>query len=254
MLAEQVIRTTRNRADVRAGKRDWFRFEAKAGDAVDVHIYDEISWFGITAQDFTRELNALPASTKTINLHLNSPGGDVFDGITIYNALKAHPAAVNVSVDGIAASIASVIAMAGNTVTMSNGSMMMIHEPYAMVLGNAVDMRKQADALDLMGNSIASIYQARAGDSLDFWRGQMAAETWYSDKQAVDAGLADGVSSATAADASFDLSIFRNGPTARRDEPVREEETPAAPVADWRIEARRRVAAAQLEVIHGYGH
>lgn len=248
-MFQQILRTSRNEADVRKGRRDWFRFEAKAGaDSVDVYLFDEISWFGISAAQFQRELALVKA--KQINLYVNSPGGDVFDGITIYNSLKSHPADIAVTVQGIAASIASVIAMAGDTVEMAKGSMMMIHEPFALVVGDASDMRKQADALDLMGDSIAGIYAERAGGNSAYWRGLMSAETWFSDEQSVQSGLADGVSGQAAAKNTFDLSIFRNGPKA--------EATTAAPPAektepvrfeDWRTKARLAVAKAQLEAI-----
>jgi ATP-dependent protease ClpP protease subunit len=241
------IRTARNRADVLAGKRDWFRFEAKAGaDETAVYIYDEISFFGISAQEFVGELTGV--SSKVINLHVNSPGGDVFDGIAIYNALRQHSATVNVVVDGIAASIASVIAMAGDSITMSKGAMFMIHEPFALVIGDSADMRKQADALDLMGDQIAAFYAERAGGNAAYWRDLMRAETWYGDQAAVDAGLADTVATLQAAKNIFDLSIFRNGPRAES-APVPPAPTePARPARDWRIDARHKVAAAELEV------
>lgn len=243
-MYQDRIRTTRNSAEVRAGKREWFRFENKAGaDLTSIYIYDEISWFGVTAQDFMRELGSVRSSS--IDLHVSSPGGDVFDGIAIYNALKQHPATVNVTIDSIAASIASVIAMAGDTIAMAQGSMIMIHEPFAMVIGDSRDMRKQADALDLMGNSIAGIYAARAGGSVDSWRAVMADETWYGDADAVASGLADSVTGTAAAKNVFDLSIFRNGPgTQPAAEPERQKA--AAPDTSWRTNARFAIANAEL--------
>lgn len=242
------IRTTRNAGDRRS---DWYRFENKADDETAIYIYDEISWWGISADRFVRDLRAV--TSKKIALHLNSPGGDVFDGIAIYNALKQHTATVNVTVDGIAASIASVIAMAGDSVAVAKAAMFMIHEPFAFVIGDAKDMRKQADALDLMGDSIAGIYAARAGGNVEFWRGKMADETWYGDQAAVDAGLADALVETPAAKNEFDLSIFRN----YRPAPA----SPAAPDAAQTTPSRAndgdssvqraallRVAAAQLEV------
>lgn len=239
------IRTARNRSDVRAGKREWFSFENRGGE-LRVDIFDEIGFFGVTASDFTRELQAVQANS--ISLHLNSPGGDVFDGIAIYNALKAHPASVNITVDGIAASIASVIAMAGDTVTMSKCAMMMIHEPFAFVIGDSRDMRKQADALDLMGDSIAGIYADRAGGKPEEWRAAMAEETWYGDQDAVNAGLADAVGKQVAVKNAFDLSIFRNYHASG-------EVTPEPSLnSDWHINARLAIAAAQLEVSHAHAH
>jgi len=242
-------RSLRFAAADRAQRREWFRFENKGNDTTDVYIYDEIGWFGVLASEFVGELRKVKAST--INLHLNSPGGDVFDGIAIRNALAQHPATVNVVVDGIAASIASVIATAGDTVTMASGSMLMVHDPWAMVVGNASDMRGTADALDKMAESIAGFYAARAGTETD-WRAVMAAETWYTADEAVAAGLADSVASTAAVKNEFDLSIFRNY---RPPEVGTSPEPSPAPVvraaADWRIAARHAVAAAELEVIHG---
>lgn len=250
MFSER-IRTSRNRAEVLNGKRDWFRIEAKSAGETDVSIYDEIGFFGVTASQFTRELALI--STPTINLHLNSPGGDVFDGIAIYNALKAHKATVNVVVDSIAASIASVIAMAGDTVTMSRGSMMMIHEPFALVIGDSREMRKAAESLDLMGDSIAEIYSARAGKTREDWRDAMAEETWYSADDAVKAGLADSVGEQAAAKNTFDLSIFRNGPKPVPSTPEPEKAEDREPI-DIGVVARRRIAAAQLEVVRAHAH
>lgn len=238
------IRTSRAAADVSAGKRAWFRFEAKGLDETEVFIYDEIGFFGITASDFLRELNQV--RTNSIALHLNSVGGDVFDGIAIYNGLKHHRAKVSVTVDGIAASIASVIAMAGDSVTMNQGSMMMIHEPFALVIGDSRDMRKQADALDLMGDNIAGIYASRAGNDAASWRDLMRAETWYGADEAVKAGLATAVSDAPAAKNAFDLSIFRHPPGTKAAAEAPRETTPEPLARDWRYAARFEVATAQL--------
>lgn len=204
-------------------RRDWYRFEAKSdGESADLYIFDEISFWGISAQDFVRDLNAVTA--KTVNLHLNSPGGDVFDGIAIHNALKAHPAAINVTVEGIAASIASVIAMAGDRVEMATYSSLMIHDPWGLAIGNAAELRDLADVLDGLGDTIARVYADRAegralnpDDEADYvlireWRDRMLAETWYTDQGAVHAGLADAVAGQKAAENRFDLSLFANAP------------------------------------------
>lgn len=240
---------------MRRGDRHWFRFDAKAGDAAAVYIYDEISWFGISAQQFIDELRGVTA--KTIDLHINSPGGDVFDGIAIHNALRQHPATVNVSVDGIAASIASVIAMAGERVEMAKGAMFMIHEPFAMTIGDAADHRKNAEALDKMGETIAGIYAGRAGGSADYWRGLMAKETWFTDQESVDAKLADVLAAGPAAKNVFDLSVFRNAPrgevaVARAVDNGRRQgggEQPRDAGEGWKREARLKVVAAAEEML-----
>jgi ATP-dependent Clp endopeptidase proteolytic subunit ClpP len=188
------------------GGHQWYRIEAagKASEA-DVWIYDEVGMWGTTADDFAREVAALDVST--LNLHLNTPGGSVFDGIAIYNTLKSHKASVNVSVDGVAASIGSVIAMAGDTVTMGRGTSMMIHNPSGLVLGQAQDMREMADLLDKLAVDIAGFYSARAGGAVDQWLASMAQETWYGAQEAVDAGLADSVLGADVAPAAQDATV-----------------------------------------------
>jgi ATP-dependent protease ClpP protease subunit len=184
---EQARKLMNARPDAPAD-RQWFKIVAKAADA-EVFIYDEIGYWGTSAAEFAQQLAALDVST--INLRINSPGGEVFDGVAIYNALKTHKATVNVSVDGLAASIASVIAMAGDTITVQRGAQMMIHDASGLAYGNAACMTQMAALLDKLSDTIAGFYAARAGGSLTSWRDVMRAETWYSPEEAVAAGLAD---------------------------------------------------------------
>src|SRR5205823_3640356 len=135
----------------------------------DVFIYDEIGFFGVTANDFVRDLAEV---NGPVNLHLNTPGGDVFDGIAIYTALKAR-GNVTVYVDALAASAGSFIAMAGSKIVMAKHATMMIHDALGMTLGNADDMRKMADRLEATSDEIASIYQERAGGQVRTWRNKM---------------------------------------------------------------------------------
>ena len=114
----------------------WFRMKASANNEADIYIYDEIGYWGVTAKQFVNDLKAL-GDVSHINLHINSPGGDVFDGIAIFNALKHHGAAITVHIDGLAASMASVIAMVGNPVIMPENTMMMIHKPWGFAGGDA---------------------------------------------------------------------------------------------------------------------
>lgn len=159
------------------------------GGSAEIHIYDEIGMWGVDAASFMRELGAL--NVDMIDLRINSPGGDAFDGIAIYNALRRHRAEVTVYVDALAASAASVIAMAGDRVVMQRASRMMIHEAFGAALGDAQDMRTMAETLDGLSNDIASTYAARAGGELAEWRDRMHAETWFSAAEAVAVGLAD---------------------------------------------------------------
>lgn len=155
------------------------------GDIVSEKWFDEET----SATSFRDALKEL-GDVSTINLSINSGGGSVFDGIAIYNMLKSHKATVNVYVEGLAASIASVIAMAGDTITMRSGSMMMVHMPWTLSQGNAEEMRKTADTLEKTGDSIVDIYSERTGISPDDIRNIMNDETWLSAEEAVEQGWA----------------------------------------------------------------
>lgn len=229
------LRTARPRALLRQGRTDWYKITNSSGDGpATVHVYDEIGYWGITASDFVRDLSAVTASE--IELHLNSPGGDVFDGIAISNALRQHRAQVTVYVDALAASIASVIAMGGDRIVMTPGSQMMIHDGLCLCIGNAADMRETADFLDQQSDNIASIYAARAGGTAAEWRARMTAETWYTAEEAVAAGLADEVSSThsiteanSLQDLSWDLSIFNYAGRSEAPNPLTEPPVDAPP-------------------------
>lgn len=171
---------------------DWYRIKDAGADRAEVMLYGPIDdWEGVSASQFVRDLRSVTASS--IDLHINSPGGLVFDAVAIYSALRNHPATVDVTVDGIAASAASFVAMAGDTIAIEKPAKMMIHDAAGLVIGNAADMRDMADLLDELSNTIAGIYADRAGGSVDTWRTAMQAETWYSADAAVKAGLADQV-------------------------------------------------------------
>ncbi|MFW5899545.1 MAG: phage major capsid protein, partial [Jiangellaceae bacterium] len=133
------------------------------------------------------------------DLHVNSPGGLVFDGVAIYSALRNHPATVDVSIDGLAASAASFVAMAGDSIAIEKPAKMMIHDAAGLVIGNAADMLEMATLLDELSDTIADIYAERAGGTAEQWRQRMRDETWFSAQQAVEAGLADQINNDTAA-------------------------------------------------------
>lgn len=172
----------------------------------ELYIYDEISFWGIDAQQALQDINAL-GDVEAIDLHLNSPGGIISDGIAIYNALSRHKATVTTYVDGLAASIASVIAMAGDEILMANGSLMMIHDPWSFAIGNAEEMRKEADILDTHKETILNVYEKnnvktpRAAIAL-----MMAEETWLDEDEAVEKGFASGVEGAVKAAACWNIS------------------------------------------------
>jgi ATP-dependent protease ClpP protease subunit len=200
------------RVPVDKAGQDWCRFvnKSKEEDLTEVYIYDEIGFWGTSASDFVKKLNEI--DTSKILLHLNSPGGEVFDGIAIYNALKEHPASVTVTVDALAASAASFIAQAGDTILMTSAATMMIHDAIAFAYGNAGDMRSTADILDKLSNNVAGIYQANAGGTVPEWRATMQEEAWYNAEEAVAAGLASAVSGTSddKVENKFELLTFFN--------------------------------------------
>lgn len=157
----------------------------------EITIYDLIGWDGVTAAQFIKELNAVRASH--ITLRVSSDGGVVSDGLAIYSALLRHPAKIHAYVDGMAASAASFVVMAGDIVTMSPKSRMMIHDAVMVAGGPADFLRQQANILDKESDNIAAIYADKAGGTVEEWRDRMKAETWFSDREAVEAGLADNI-------------------------------------------------------------
>lgn len=159
------------------------------------------------------EVSTIPGD---IELHLNSPGGDVFDGIAIFNQLKAAQArgTVSIVVDGLAASAASFIMMAASPgqLRMCPNARAMIHDGFGMAIGNAADMREMADLLDDASDNIASMYAARTGKPAAYWRAKMQTETWYSPEQAMAEGLIDGIVGQAATSNAWDLSVYGNAP------------------------------------------
>lgn len=206
-----LTRLSRPKANLVQGRTDWYKITNKANVA-EVMIYDEIGYWGVTASDFAKEIKDL--DVDTIDLRINSPGGEVFDGIAILNSLRNHKATKRVTIDGIAASAASFIAMAGDEIVMNKNSEMMIHDGLALCIGNAADMRETAELLDRVSDNIASIYAeaSRTVKDVDHWRALMRAETWFTADEAVEAGLADRVvgSKSDGPDNSskWDLSVF----------------------------------------------
>ena len=192
----------------------------QAADAVDgvatLRVYDPIdSWggeWGVSAKEFAAALDGLPDGVTEIRLHLNSPGGEVWEAIAIMNMLREHPARVVAVVDGLAASAASFIACSADEVVMGRNSQLMIHDGRGLCMGTAEDMRGLADLLDKISDNIASVYAAKAGSTVRHWRDVMLAETWFDAAEAVTAGLADRVSGElddAPPTAAFDLSGFR---------------------------------------------
>ncbi|MCI7352798.1 MAG: Clp protease ClpP [[Actinobacillus] rossii] len=187
ILAPLAMATTANKTN----NQSWFTIKAAKNDTAEISIYDEIGFWGVTAQQFAKDLKALGNNLKQINLHIHSPGGDVFDGIAIYNLLKNHPANKTVYIDGLAASMASVIAMAGNEIIMPENAMMMIHKPWGIQGGDADDMRKYADLLDKVESTLITAYTAKTGKSETDLAEMLKEETWLTGKECIEQGFAD---------------------------------------------------------------
>ena len=190
----------------------WYAIRAR-GTGAEVAIYDEIGAYGVSAKGFIAELGALPEGVP-VDLRLNSPGGSVFDAVAIYNALKRHEGTVTVWIDGIAASAASYVAMAGDEIVMPENAFMMIHDPSGMVMGTAADMRDMAGTLDKIAASMLRGYASRSGKPEAEIAALLAAETWLSAAEALEAGLATRLAEPVRIAASFDIARFRNAPPA----------------------------------------
>jgi ATP-dependent protease ClpP protease subunit len=224
----------RARARLAPADRPGFAIRALAGgDTTEILLYDEIGLWGIQAGDFVRELQMI--STPNILVRVNSPGGDVFDGLAIFNALRgmaAGGAKIQTHIDGLAASIASVIALAGDTRTAAENSFFMIHNPWSIVIGDAGDMRQMADTLDKVTGQLIALYAKASGGAPEEIAAMLDAETWLTAQEAEATGFigaildeplhgAGGDAGAEAsaevarfdaAVARFNLSIYRNPP------------------------------------------
>ena len=183
--------------------RTWYNFKQTDTDPAVLSIFDDIGAFGVSAKSFLNDLAS--AQGDSVRVEINSPGGDVFAGLAIYNGLRNSGKKVNVRVLGLAASAASLVAMAGDTIEMPENSFMMVHNPWGFAMGGASDMRDTADMLDKLGTSLASTYAKRTGKSAEEITALLDAETWMSAAEAVDAGFATAVISEVPVKAAFDL-------------------------------------------------
>ena len=199
--------------------------KAKATEAT-VYVYDEIGYWGIMPEDFVKELNALTADT--VHIRFNSPGGSVFDGTAMYNVIKQHKSKTIAHIDGLAASIASVIALGADEVRMADNAFLMVHEPWSMVMGNSADMREEADLLDKVGGTILNTYIKKTGMKESEIKELSQAETWMTAEEALKMGFIDAIEDSMddekAKATLFDLKVFANVP----DQLVGERETPTA--------------------------
>ena len=205
-------------------KKSWYRIHAAGlgdgdGGHAEILIYDEIGrdiWGdGIAADELVLELADLDVAT--LDVRINSVGGIVFEGVAIYNALDRHPARVTTHVDGMAASIASIVAMAGDERRIAANAVMMIHNPWGFEIGDAGDLRKMADRLDTIAGTLVDTYVARSGQTANDVRAWMDSETWFNAEESLEAGLVDEIDARMEIAASFDLSRFGKVPDDVRD-------------------------------------
>ena len=192
---------------MRKGK--WYRISAKADEA-EISIFGDIGgWWGETdVASFKTDWDAIK-NKKSITVLVNSPGGDVFDGIAIYNIIASEREKVDVEVIGLAASAASIVALAGATLAMDDGSHFMIHNASGVVWGTGDDMRDMADTLDKISASLIDIYEANSDLSRKEIQAAMDAETWYSADEAVEAGFATATVDNGEIAARFDLARYK---------------------------------------------
>ncbi|QYO52775.1 ClpP-like prohead protease/major capsid protein fusion protein [Citrobacter braakii] len=255
-----------HRPKASAKSNSWFRMQASADNEADIYIYDEIGYWGVTARQFVNDLKALGDITH-INLHINSPGGDVFDGIAIFNALKHHGAAITVHIDGLAASMASVIAMVGNPVIMPENTMMMIHKPWGFAGGDANDMRDYADLLDKVESVLIPAYAEKTGKTTEEIAAMLDDETWMDGKECLEHGFADQVTTSLQAMACIQSkriedfekmpNSIRNMITPPRNTTAREPQQPQPqvttpqPAASDEATIRAQVLAEQKSRVNG---
>ena len=187
----------------------WYNIQGKATDNVaEVYIFDEIGAYGISAQDFITEMKEY--KDTPVNLRINCVGGDVFDGMAMYNIIKKREAKTTAYIEGIAASMGSVIALAADEVVMAENSLFMIHNAWGGAMGGAEDMRKTASVLEKISGEIASIYKRKTRLSLDRINDMMDEETWFNAEEAYELGFVDTISDSIKVAAKYDVSKFKN--------------------------------------------
>lgn len=202
LLAPMAMAVAAALSNETAPEQSWYSIQGKGKGRAEILLYDEIGGWGVSARRFASDLKAL-GNLDQIDLHIHSPGGDVFEGTAIYNLLKNHPAKVVVYIDGLAASMASVIAMAGDTVYMPENAMMMVHKPWGIQGGDADDMRRYAELLDKVESTLVMAYVSKTGKGEDEIQALLKDETWMTGREAVEAGFADQLTEPLAAAAQL---------------------------------------------------
>jgi len=190
---------------------EWYKIEASANDQAEILVYDVIGWPYNDAGDLVRYVNSL--GDKDILVRLNTPGGDVFDGMAIFNALANHKGKVTIRIEALAASMGSVLAMAGKEIQAYSNTMMMIHDPWIYTAGNQYELREMADLLEKISGNMLDVYAGRSKIGKREMKEIMKAETWYTAKEAKEKGFINTIlETGKAAKAQFDLTMYANAP------------------------------------------
>ena len=189
------------------------RNRRSSGILREIFVYDVVSGKGqgVSSKEITDQI-AKFNSRDAVNVRINSPGGSVFEGLAIYNALRRHPGKVIVDIDAQALSIASVIAMAGDEIRIANNAWVMVHQPWSNQGGTADQLRREADLIDGVEEKLIAIYISRTGQSIDSIETMMAKETWMNAQRAKDLGFADTITENSAIAAMVDLKRFKHPP------------------------------------------
>jgi ATP-dependent protease ClpP protease subunit len=185
----------------------FYALEQTGNNETTVTLYDEIGAFGAGSKEFLADLGKL--SGQHIHLRINSPGGSVIEGTAIYNALRRHEGGLTVHIDAMAASMASVIAMAGAPVYMADNALLMIHNPWTVSMGESKDLRKEADLLDKLKVNLRNAYVRKTGINAEEIGAMMDAETWLDAVEAVALGFADAIEEGVAAAATATPEMLR---------------------------------------------
>jgi ATP-dependent protease ClpP protease subunit len=214
----------------------FYALEKTGDNETTIHLYDEVGAFGAGSKDFLADLGKLDG--EHIHLRINSPGGSVIEGTAIYNALRRHQGGLTVHIDALAASMASVIAMAGAPVYMADNALMMIHNPWTVSMGDSDQLRREADLLDKLKSTLVNAYKRKSGMEEKEIAQMMDKETWLDAVEAVALGFADAIEEGVAAAATASpeqlrarFDTFAKGMTAEKEMPVIEA-APEAPVAE----------------------
>jgi ATP-dependent Clp endopeptidase proteolytic subunit ClpP len=225
----------------------FYAMEKTGDDETTIHLYDEVGAFGAGSKDFLADLAKLEG--QHIHLRINSPGGSVVEGTAIYNSLRRHKGGVTVHIDALAASMASVIAMAGAPVYIADNALMMIHNPWTVSMGDSDQLRREADLLDKLKSTLVNAYKRKSGLDEEEIEEMMNKETWLDAVEAVALGFADAIEEgvAAAATATPEQLRARFDTFAKGMEKNESIETPAAPAAELETPAPVEPPVAPVE-------